>query len=379
MSCSSHGARCQAYFDGLKYCPWGQHQVLEELMAQNCKLPALIMDHRKLKKFEEFVSALQCRARMSTDVVLVSDEPGRKLVRIRGTFCQTKTQTGRLAMDEPNLQNIPKNWEFDILPTQASQDSQSREVRCHEASIRSAFVAPPGFVLLSADYRQIELRMMAHLSGDQGLCSLLCQTHTDPFRMLAAKWLQLDPPQVAAVQREHAKRLAYGILYGMGANALATQLDCSSAAASRMRDDFLASIPAVVQFQQKVFEGCRKLGYVSTLSGRRRPLPSINSRQPRERAEAERKAFSTVCQGSAADLIKTAMTRLLAASQRLFPGALRLILMIHDELLFEVREDVLPHAAEEIRRQMEAAMQLDVPTPIHLRVGRSWGALEPYQ
>ncbi|KAK9824289.1 hypothetical protein WJX72_009203 [[Myrmecia] bisecta] len=376
-------------------------KVLQELMTQHAIVP-VISEHRMVSKVrgsfhDDYMPVISRQATGSAGSGIaaalarsqqeapVAGEQGRKtrvLARIHGSFFQTATATGRLAMGDPNLQCVPKPRSFEVTVTQASKDTQEQTWRTHTTNLRAAFVAERGFVLLSADYNQIELRIMAHFSGDEALCKLLCDLSQDPFRNLAAQWLKLPLEQVKPEQRDHAKALSYGLLYGKGPHALAADLDCTPNDAVKHMDSFFASIPGVKAWTKSLVEECRKTTFIQTLAGRRRYLPGIGEQGPgasAERAAAERKAINSFCQGSAADMIKLAMINVHAELASSFPAdACRLILQIHDELLFEVRAGVLPEAARLVRRCMEGVVSFRVPLPVKLHSGPSWGELEPF-
>ncbi|KAF6260747.1 hypothetical protein COO60DRAFT_857116 [Scenedesmus sp. NREL 46B-D3] len=251
-----------------------------------------------------------------------------RLVRMRGTFMQTNTSTGRLSMDDPSLQTIPRPVEYQLALSPGSQASAAAAAAADGddsgssgadaaspaavmqqqlSNIRAAFVAPAGSVLVSADYCQIELRLMAHFSADASLLGALARPGADPFVELAASWLRLDKAQVTPEQRGHAKRLAYGLLYGMGPSALAADLGVSMGQAVQLADDFRRSHPGLDAWIKGIIGGCRDTTWVTTIAGRRRHLPNIRAsgkNSSAERSQAERQAVNSVCQGSAADVVK---------------------------------------------------------------------------
>eukprot|EP00198_Chlamydomonas_reinhardtii_P012144 XP_001701481.1 DNA polymerase theta [Chlamydomonas reinhardtii] len=337
--------------------------------------------------------------------------PVPDVIRLCGTWLHTSTATGRLAMDEPNLQTVPRPVEYTFMASQLSQASAGtppaagadgaelkllpgeergggageggRSVTLH-FNLRSAFVAPPGYMVLAADYKQIELRLMAHFSSDAALCALLRNPAQDPFILLAAEWKKVPVEQVTPEVRVQAKRLAYGMLYGMGTNTLAQELGVSVAEAGELSDNFRRAIPSVDRWMREVVEAVRSCGYTTTLMGRRRYYSRINERASKDarsaRAQAERQAVNTVCQGSAADLIKAAMVTLQRRleAEGLAPHV-RMVLMVHDELVFEVAEQLLPAAARLVQAVLEGEVALSVPLPVKLSAGPSWGQLRDYE
>ena len=301
--------------------------------------------------------------------------------RLRCDWKNTRTATGRLSSSNPNLQAVGKD-------------------ETGEFSLRRAFTAPPGKVLLAADYSQIELRMLAHLAGDRGLVALLRRQITDGGDVFERIWNagRGAPPEtpVAKEDRDRAKRTVYGLLYGQGKTGLAEKLGCTGDVAQGLINAFFRAFPGVRAFVTRTKERARVEKKVVLPSGRHRPLPGFASADQRERAEAERKAVNSLIQGSAADLMKIAMCRWLAAAS---PGGIepattehadvastaaalpaRLVAQIHDELLFECEDSptAVRAAAQVVAACMERAVpQLAVPTPAKVSVGRTWAELEP--
>lgn len=406
-------------------------EVLQILRHQH-PLPAIILEHRTLSKCaamaEEMVdlavkqnAGLDPRSRsgaakMSAHALTVGHGAALAtggvgsdgVVRLRGWIHQTNTETGRLAMEEPNLQTVPKPRAF-ALTARYSQKmshggtavSPGTDPGAEETlAIRTSFRAPPGKVLIAADYRQLELRLMAHFSGDSNLVSAFndvggdaCAA-ADPFRELAAKWKRLAAPtDVSDTDRAMVKSLAYGVVYGSGPARFATEMGVTEADARVALEDFKRSIPGVDTWRQQVVSDARRRvpPHVVTIAGRRRYLPNLRTNAPSvDRAADERKAVNTVCQGSAADVVKRAMIDI---HRRLSPsameagaweplrrhGACRMVLQIHDELLFEVDEKVAPFAVRAVRAAMEATGRmhnLSVPLPVKVSVGTDWGNLE---
>ncbi|GFR45959.1 hypothetical protein Agub_g7428, partial [Astrephomene gubernaculifera] len=388
--------------------PSTKKEVLEELL-ESTQHPILrpLLDYRSLHKLlTGFVETLYSTAkgqwlRQQQQQREGARAPVPDVVRLCGTWLHTSTATGRLAMDEPNLQTIPRPVQYSFQLSQQSGEplplelgeaapgaeaggggGGPRTIIMH-FNLRTAFVAPPGHLVLTADYKQIELRLMAHFSGDAALCALLRNPHQDPFVLLAAEWKRVPVEQVTPETRVQAKRLAYGMLYGMGTTTLAAELGVSVGEAAELSDNFRRAIPGVDRWTKEVVEECRSCGFVCTLLGRRRYFPRINERSSKEarsqRAQAERQAVNSVCQGSAADLVKAAMITLQRRlEQRGLAGSARLVLMVHDELVLEVAAEQLPAVAALVRGVLEGEVALAVPLPVKLSVGPSWGQLQEY-
>jgi DNA polymerase-1 len=278
--------------------------------------------------------------------------------RIHTTFVQSAAATGRLASREPNLQNIPVRGE---------QGGQ----------IRQAFVAGEGQVFLSADYSQIELRLLAHFSEDPILLAAF-QAGADIHRQTAAEVFGLHPELVSSEMRRQAKVINFGILYGMSAFGLAKQLGVNQRLAQNFIDRYFASHDRVRAYLEATLAQARQQGWVTTLRGRRRPIPHLDSSNRTRRQEAERRAVNTPLQGSAADLIKEAMLAVAEAlSRENFRG--QLLLQIHDELLLEVPREELAATAAVVRRAMENLAELKVPLIVDISVGKNWGELQPWR
>jgi DNA polymerase-1 len=263
-------------------------------------------------------------------------------------------QTGRLSSTDPNLQNIP--------------------IRTPEGRrIRQAFIAPPGHVLLAADYSQIELRIMAHLSGDAGLLGAFAADR-DVHQATAAEVFGVPPDQVTADQRRSAKAINFGLIYGMSAFGLARQLGIERGAAQKYVDLYFERYPGVKAYMDRTREQARKTGYVETVFGRRLYLPDIRSRNRALQQYAERSAINAPMQGTAADLIKLAMIAVDAWCDHEGGTAARLIMQVHDELVLEVREDAVARVTESVRAKMvEAARgELSVPLKVEIGSGRNW-------
>ena len=312
--------------------------VLSEL-AQEHTLPALVLDWRKVSKLKStYVDRLP---------ELIHPETGR----VHTDFNQTVTATGRLSSSNPNLQNIPIRTDL------------GRE-------IRRAFVAEPGHVLLSADYAQIELRIIAHMSGDPGLVEAFAEGR-DIHTATGARVFGVAYEEVTRAQRDRVKQVNYGIPYGISAFGLANRLRIGNGEAQELIDQYRASYPGVIDFLDGLMQDARQSGYVETLLGRRRYVPQITSRNPNDRAYAERIAVNMPIQGTQADMIKRAMIAIHGRLRREGLGT-RMVLQVHDELLFEVPEAEVDTATALVREEMAQAFPLDVPVVVDVGVADNW-------
>lgn len=317
-------------------------EVLEKLAADpsvESEIPARIVEYRQLTKL------------VGTYLVALRDAIDPQTGRIHASFHQTGTATGRLSSSDPNLQNIP-------IRTEVGRD------------IRRAFVAGPGHALLSCDYSQIELRVLAHLSGDPALCDAF-RRDADIHVAVAAEVFGVAPEQVTDAQRGAAKMVNFGIVYGITPFGLARRLGAGTSIerAREIIEGYRSRFSRIDAFLAQCVAHAKEHGYVETILGRRRPVPQVHSRNPGERALGERMAINSVVQGSAADLIKVAMVRIHRDIGGQCPGA-RMLLQIHDELLFEVPVERVDGTQAWVVERMEGAMALDVP----LRVGAACGA-----
>ncbi len=323
-----------------KGAPSTDEEVLERL-ALDFPLPRLLLDYRALSKLKSTY----------TDKLPQMVDPATG--RVHTTYSQAVAVTGRLTSLEPNLQNIP--------------------VRTPEGRrIREAFIAAPGFVLVSADYSQIELRIMAHLSGDARLLAAF-REDADIHRATAAEVLGLDPSQVTPEHRRMAKAVNFGLIYGMSAYGLAAQLNIERTAAQNYIDRYFARYPGVARYMETTRTLARERGYVETLFGRRLYLPEIASGNPARRSAAERAAINAPMQGTAADLIKLAM---LAVQNWLDDRGFksRLIMQVHDELVLEVAEPELDEVRARLPQLMGGVAELEVPLKVEVGVGPNWEA-----
>ncbi|HRV23781.1 MAG TPA: DNA polymerase I, partial [Sphaerochaeta sp.] len=315
--------------------------VLEPLSGQY-PLVALVLEYRELNKLA------------STYVEALPKQINRRTGRIHPTFQQTGTETGRLSCRDPNLQNIP--------------------VRTEEGRrIRSAFVPRTGCVFLSADYSQIELVVLAHMADDPGLKEAFLGG-MDVHRFTASLIFDTPMPEVTSEMRAIAKTINFGVMYGMGTHALAQDLKITHQEAKRFIEQYFERYPAVRDFVEETKTRARKEEVVHTLSGRRRPVGEINSRNAVERARAERIAVNTIIQGSAADIMKQAMIRVdrMMRERRLLSA---LILQIHDELVFEVPLGEVEEMKALVKEAMEGAVTLSIPLNVSISVGSNWGEL----
>ncbi|NNJ18406.1 DNA polymerase I [Pseudomonas putida CSV86] len=319
--------------------PSTAEEVLDELAEEGYPLPRVLMQYRSLSKLK------------STYTDRLPEQINPRTQRIHTSYGQAVAATGRLSSSDPNLQNIP------------ARTAEGRR-------IRQAFIAPPGYKLLAADYSQIELRIMAHLSGDEGLMNAF-RNGLDVHTATAAEVFNVALDQVTSDQRRSAKAINFGLIYGMGAKKLGKDIGVETKQAKAYIDAYFARYPGVRQYMESTRKLAAEQGFVETLFGRRLYLPAINSSRPMERAGAERTAINAPMQGTAADIIKRAMV---AVDNWLESSGLdaRVILQVHDELVLEVREDLVEQVREEIRPYMSNAAQLDVPLVVDVGVGANW-------
>jgi len=319
-------------------------EVLERLASNPdviSELPSMIVQYRQLTKL------------VGTYLVALREAIEPIDGRVHASFHQTVAATGRLSSSDPNLQNIP------------IRTAMGRE-------IRRAFVADEGHLLLAADYSQIELRLLAHLSGDEALREAF-RRGDDIHRAVAAEVYGIDPASVSDEQRSAAKMVNFGIVYGITPYGLARRLGGGATVerAKRIIEDYKARFRGIDAFLAACIEQARSQGFVATILGRRRPVPQIHSRNPAERALGERIAINTVVQGSAADLIKEAMVDLHRVLTERHAGV-RLLLQIHDELVLEIPFDQVDSVRDTVVSIMEHAMELSVPLRVDTGVGRNW-------
>jgi DNA polymerase-1 len=322
--------------------PKGQPSTGEDVLAElalDYPLPKLILEHRGLSKLR------------STYTEKLPQQIHPKTGRVHTSYHQAVAATGRLSSADPNLQNIP------------ARTAEGRR-------IRQAFVAPPGYRLLAADYSQIELRIMAHLSGDERLLEAFAQGE-DIHKATAGEVFGVAPEQVNPEQRRAAKAINFGLIYGMSAFGLARQLGIERGAAQEYVDRYFARYPGVKAFMDQTRASARELGYVETVFKRRLYLPEINARNNQRRQYAERTAINAPMQGTAADIIKRAM---IAVDQCIIDNKqpVKLIMQVHDELVLEAPEDKAEQIGKQVCKLMEQAADLRVPLVVDLGMGANW-------
>jgi len=318
--------------------PSTAEDVLQEL-ADEYELPQVILEYRSVSKLK------------STYTDKLPEQISPDTGRVHTSYHQAVTATGRLSSTDPNLQNIP--------------------IRTPEGRrIRQAFIAPTEFVLLAADYSQIELRIMAHLSGDKGLLKAFA-AELDIHKATAAEVFELDPDEVTADHRRSAKAINFGLMYGMSAFGLAKQLGITRGEAQEYVDLYFERYPGVKAYMDGIRAQAHDLGYVETVFGRRLYLPEINDRNAQRRQYAERSAINAPMQGTAADIIKIAM---IAVHKWIEDSSAntRMIMQVHDELVFEVSKDSAEPVRDKIVRLMSGAADLAVPLKVDTGIGTNW-------
>jgi DNA polymerase-1 len=313
--------------------------VLITLSGMGHELPAFLLEYRKVKKLK------------STYVDALPGLVNKKTHRLHTSFNQTVTATGRLSSSDPNLQNIPIRTEMG-------------------RRVRQAFIPEEGSLILSADYSQIELRILAHLSQDPILLSAF-HNEEDIHTRTACEIFGLTPDQVTSEMRRRAKTVNFGIIYGMSGYGLSQDLGVDQSVAQKYINQYFERYSGVKSYMDKILEQARENGFVSTLFNRRRFIKELDSPNRNTRQMAERMAINSPVQGSAADLIKQAMISLYPRIIRELPET-KLILQIHDELLFEVTDKEAKRASEVIKEEMEGALRLSVPVKVDINTGRNW-------
>ncbi|XP_077922636.1 DNA polymerase theta [Halichoerus grypus] len=396
-------------------------------------LPGLILEWRRITNaITKVVFPLQREKRLNPFLGMERIYP----------VSQSHTATGRITFTEPNIQNVPRDFEIK-MPTLVGESPPSQALgkrllpmsrgrgkkSCglnpgHQAqmeerasdrgmpfsvSMRHAFVPFPGGLILAADYSQLELRILAHLSHDHRLIQVL-NTGADVFRSIAAEWKMIEPESVGDDLRQQAKQICYGIIYGMGAKSLGEQMGIKENDAACYIDSFKSRYTGINHFMRETVKNCKRDGFVQTILGRRRYLPGINDNNPYHKAHAERQAINTTVQGSAADIVKIATVNIqkqletfhstfkshghresMLQSDRtgLLPkrklqgmfSPIRggfFILQLHDELLYEVAEEDVVQVAQIVKNEMESAIELSVKLKVKVKIGASWGELKDF-
>lgn len=326
----------------IRKTPKGQPSTAEDVLkelADNYELPKLILENRSISKLK------------STYTDKLPEQINPRTGRVHTSYHQAVAATGRLSSSNPNLQNIP------------IRTAQGRK-------IRQAFIAPEGHLILAADYSQIELRIMAHLSGDEGLLKAF-HDDVDVHRATAAEVFGESYDKVTDNQRRAAKAINFGLMYGMSAFGLGRQLEISRPEAQEYMDVYFSRYPGVQGFMEKTREQARDQGYVETLFGRRLYLPEINASNGMRRQAAERAAINAPMQGTAADIIKIAMISVDGWLQKQPQGA-RMVMQVHDELVLEVEESRLKAVSDAVIKHMSSAAELDVPLVVDAGHGLDW-------
>ncbi|MGL4381577.1 MAG: DNA polymerase I [Vibrio sp.] len=319
--------------------PSTNEEVLQEL-ALDYPLPKVLIEYRGLAKLKStYTDKLPKMINPSTG-------------RVHTSYHQAVTATGRLSSTDPNLQNIPV------------RNEQGRR-------IRQAFVAPHGWKIMAVDYSQIELRIMAHLSGDQALLNAF-RSGLDIHAATAAEIIGVPIDQVSSEQRRRAKAVNFGLIYGMSAFGLAKQLGIARSEAQQYMDKYFERYPGVMQYMEETRRRAAEQGYVETIFGRRLHLPEITSRNAMRRKAAERAAINAPMQGTAADIIKKAMLLVAEWIEQQGAGRVKLLMQVHDELVFEVEESSLFEIESKVQQLMEAAADLDVPLVADAGHGDNW-------
>ncbi len=326
-----------------KKTPGGAPSTSEEVLAElalDYPLPKVILEHRGLSKLKSTY----------TDKLPLMINP--KTGRVHTSYHQAVTATGRLSSTDPNLQNIPV------------RNDEGRR-------IRQAFIAGADKRIVAADYSQIELRIMAHLSQDKGLLDAFAQGE-DIHRATASEVFGVALSKVSGEQRRSAKAINFGLIYGMSAFGLSRQLNIGAGEAKKYMDLYFERYPGVLRYMEETRAQAAEKGYVETLEGRRLWLPDINSSNAIRRKAAERAAINAPMQGTAADIIKRAMIAVDGWLQQQNDDAVQMIMQVHDELVFEIRNDAVESASATIRQLMESSMKLDVPLQVEVGTGDNW-------
>ena len=387
-------------------------EFLQQLEKRNAHpIVPLILEHRRLTHTVSVaVEMLQlAKDRLHRQQMVGADDDGggghhhktaTGVVRVCGQFIHIGHVSGRVCMINPNLQNNPRPYSFIVKAPQGGcggggggdlndDENNNNKIELtatgghiqYEANVRAAIVpVQPNRVMLSADYSQIELRLMAHLADDDMLRPMLADDAVDVFKHMAATWRSVAIEQVTPEMRDAVKQLVYALIYGMGAYTLAEKLNVSVEQAEEHKKGFTETFQSVSRWVESVKQEVRDKGYTTSLNGRRTYFKSINSEDYKRRGQAERTAVNCIPQGSAADVVKCAM---IAIDRRLEAEGLRqhadMVLLIHDEIVLEIDSEYVDRVAVVVRECMETAVKLDgVLLRARLKVGRSWGEMQEY-
>jgi DNA polymerase I-like protein with 3'-5' exonuclease and polymerase domains len=340
------------------------------ILSKYHPFPGLVRDFRKVGKALDALQSVTTYSRFSEDL---------KMMRVFGQ-CDFWQTTGRVSMYDPDLFLINRNFVVKIPP------HANREEETIECAPRRCFIPVPGWIFVAADYSQLELRLLAHFSEDENLLEILNRSlgsdrTFDVFKTMAARIYQKSPDQITKENRQHAKQICYGIIYGMGNRALAGQLGVDVERAEEFRQDFFIAFPRIQEFTSKLIEDCERDGYVKSLLGRRRTITGINSKHSSEKSRANRVAINTRIQSSASDIIKIAMK---AVHQRIlddYADSVRLTLEMHDELIYEVNPEILNDFATVLKSTMEnvaSSEELKVKLLVNLKKGPNWSNFEDF-
>jgi DNA polymerase I-like protein with 3'-5' exonuclease and polymerase domains len=411
--------------DGSTFVTYSTASKFLAMLADVHPIIPMIQEHRKLIHTVGRVRDMIELAKAERALLLNNGEKKSKTagggggvkemhgVAVHCPFIHTGTASGRLAMEGFNLQNLTNTYAFKVLPSQpkdggeaagkgggsggsktagaavnnTNDNAESSEYTTNltqekghihlEANLRSAIVpSKPGRVILGADFRQIEFRLMAHFSKDPVVRAMLADGAEDPFKLVAARWRKLPVEKVTKKIRDDAKQVVYALFYGMGAGAMADKLEVSPKVAQQMKDEFLNTYSGIRDWIEQVKLECADRCYITTLAGRRRWIPEIKSDDFKLKSSGERKAVNTICQGSAADVAKKAMIDICREFEvQNLRDHVDMVLQIHDELVFEVDVEYQHKVARIVKECMENAAVLDIPLRAKLEAGVSWGEM----
>lgn len=340
------------------------------ILAEYHPFPKLVQDFRKIAKAMEALQSANTHARFNSDLAMM---------RVFG-HCDFWQLTGRVSMHDPDLFLINRNFTVTI-PAHARRSEET--VDCGP---RGCFVPVPGWILVAADYSQLELRLLAHFSDEKNLLEILnrspdSEENYDVFKKVASRVYQQPSDKITSSQRQHAKQICYGIIYGMGNRTLANHLLVDVERANEFKSEFFAAFPGIQSYTEKLVEECEKDGFVESLLGRRRTIEGIRSEHSSIKSRAKRVAINTRIQSSASDIIKLAMSEFNEKLLEDFRNQARLVLEMHDELIYELDPKVLQEFATSLKSTMETigtSMELKVNLMVNLKRGEDWSKLENF-